>query len=617
MIMIIRRTIGIGILILFGMAGWCLAGWFDWESRQIIVVKGTSSVADSTERAYATKLARQTDDWLNELGLRHRLLDDDDITPWSVLGAHAIILPYNPRLSALELKAFKSLIRKGGILIACYGMDSNLATLMEVKLGTYRKAASPRAWNAFSFDQTALPGLPPFVRQSSDHLVPVYPDSGAAQIIAYWTDGRGNPTLEPAWVKTPEGFWMSHVLLPGDEENTKRMLLAMLAFAIPDVWETATAHLLSPHRPFGDYDTLKAAQQELGWIARPPTLHGPAAYEAALAARNVLTFHYAHRPTTSPPPATRGIWVDGVSETWPQMERSLQSHGINIVFFHVGNPLTIGGLPTTLPTHEASPLALHAWLTCLNVEDATETQLSPLRKAKRLQVSDTGETLPWLCPSHPANRKLLADTVAALAKNPIFTGIHLDYIRYNNIHACYCEGCRRRFELGLGHAIERWPKDVITGGSANIYRHWRADQVTACVIAAGDAIRAATPSLKVSAAVYAATPSCFSTVGQDWPRWINQEILDFVCPMNYTVDLDAYRDLLTTQASLHNANRIIPAVGVASSLSRLTADQTVAEIRLIQRTGFPGFVIFELTPRVETDVLPYIRGESWLPNGQH
>ena len=595
------------------MAGLCMASWFDWGSRQIIVVRGTTSLATPNERAFAAKLARQTDDWLNELGLRHRLLDDDEVTPWSVLGTHAVILPYNPTLSASELKAFQSVIRKGGILIVCYGMDPNLAALMEVKLGSYRTATTNQCWNAFRFDQTVLPGLPALVRQSSDHLVPVYPASGAAQIIAYWTDERGNPTLEPAWAKSPGGFWMSHVLLSGDEENIKRMVLAMLAPVIPDVWETAANQLLSPQQPFGDYATLKAAQQDLGGSIPPKAHSGPSAYESALAARNAITLRYAHRRSLSPAPEIRGIWVNGSVEAWPRRADTLRRHGINTAFFHAGNPLAITGVPAL----ETPSMSLHAWLTCMDIGTATPAQLALLRQERRLQVSDTGETLPWLCPSHPANRKLLADTVSSLAKNRGLGGIHLDYIRYNSSHACYCEGCRRRFELGLGHAIEHWPDDVTAGAFAAPYRQWRAGQVTACVTAARDAIRAANPALKLSAAVYGATPACFASVGQDWPGWIDQGIVDFVCPMDYTQDLNAYRELLATQASLPHASRIIPGVGVAASLSRLTADQTIAELLQIQHAGFPGFALFELTPHVEEDVLPYLGGGPWMQNGQH
>lgn len=614
--MTVQRTIGIGCLVLLGMASGCLAGWFDWGGRQIVVVRGTTSVPDPGERPYAAKLARQTSDWLTELGLDHRLLDDDAITSWSLRGTHAVILPYNPKLSARELKAFQSVIRSGGILVVCYGMDTNLAALMEVKLDTYRKVPEHQGWRAFRFDPTAVPGLPPLVAQTSNQLVPAYPASGGAQIIAFWCDKRGNPTLDPAWVKSPAGFWMSHVLLPGDDENTKRMLLAMLARVIPDVWDTATAHLLSSRRPFGEYETLKAAQQDLGWDA-PPALRGPAGYEAARSARNTLTRRYAQRKIAAPEPTLRGVWVDEDPGAWPRIQSTLRQQGINTVFFHVGTPLDPGDMPPVGQATPTAPLALHAWLTCFNLETLTGEQQAQLRREHRLQVSDTGETLPWLCPSHPANRKLLADTVARLAKVPGVSGIHLDYIRYNNIHACYCPGCRGRFELTIGHTLEPWPHEAIKGDGASAYRQWRAGQVTACVSAARDAIRSVNPAVKLSAAVYGATPSCISTVGQDWPLWLKTGILDFACPMNYTPDLNAYAALLTTQAALPEASRILPGVGVASSLSRLTADQTVAQINAIRRLGFPGFVIFELTSHVESDVLPYLGGNSWPSNGQH
>jgi uncharacterized lipoprotein YddW (UPF0748 family) len=615
-----KPTLWISTLILFSLSGVCWAGWFDFDARHIVIVRGTTSIKDSHERVLANSLATQTGAWLDEVGLPHKFLTDDEVSPWRLWGARAVILPYNPAPTRLELKAFQSVIRSGGILLVFYGMDPDLASLMQVKLTPYRRAEPRQSWKGFVFDQSALPGLPELVHQSSDHLVPAVPDSGAARIIARWLDHRGQPTAEAAWVKSPAGFWMSHILQPGNDEDKKQMLLAMLATVIPDAWQKATTKLLSPTRPFGDYTSLQAAEKTLnsaGTLIRPASKkEGPEASFQAKAFLADLTRRYASLPVQAPPAKIRGIWLNDSDLTgpasWPAIEASLASNRINTAFIHVGNSLTLREFRDLFPPSitlgiSARPVTLHAWLSCLNLETATGEQLSRLQAGNRLQVSDTGMVLPWLCPSHPANRLLLAETAAALARSGNFSGVHLDYIRYKNSSACFCKGCREQFEQGIGHVVEPWPALARSGALTGVYQKWRAGQITACVKAARDAVKAVNPGITVSAAVYGATPSCFFSVGQDWPAWLDAGSLDFACPMIYTSDLKTFAATLKFQSGLPSASRIIPGLGVSSSLSRLSADQAVAQALLVQRAGFSGYVLFEFTSGVERDVLPFLK----------
>lgn len=614
-----KRSISISTLILLSLAGLCGAAWFDFSARQIVVVTGTTSVKDNTERVLAKSLAVQTSAWLDELGLQHKRIPDEDVTPWRLRSARAVILPYNPYPSPLELKAFESVLKSGGILLVFYGMDPSLAALMQVKLGAYRKAEAGHPWKGFIFDTSAIPGLPEKIDQTSDHLVPVIPGSGAARVIARWTDNPGRPTAEPAWIRSPSGFWMSHVLQPGNNADKKQMLLAMLATAIPDAWQKATAALLSPLHPFGEYASLREAESILGYdlsqIRRTTRENNPDSYRKAKEEMAALTRLYASRQPAGRSPFIRAIWLDDSSvagpDAWPALAASLTGSGINTIFVRVGNPLALRDLRDLFPpgisaAHPHQPSSLHAWLPCMNIENSTADQLARLQSENRLQVSDTGVVLPWLCPSHPANRLLLADAATTLARSGVFGGIHLDYIRCKNSSACFCQGCRKRFEEGLGHAVERWPADARTGTFASTYRQWRAEQITACVAATRDAVKAANPTIKLSAAVYGATPSCYATVGQDWPGWLGQGLLDFACPMNYSADLKTFSAYLETQSRLPSRGRIVPGIGASSSLSTLTPDQAVAQAILIRRAGFPGFAVFEFTSGVQRDVLPLL-----------
>lgn len=601
----------------------CHAGWLDWFSPPpIVIIKGTSSVPDS-ERTTSANLANLMDEWLTELALPHKLVSDDEVTTGVLRKSRAVILPYNPNLTSSELGALESAINAGTIVLVFYGQNPQLATLMGIKTAAFREAGNRGQWSGMIFDQSTLPGLPAFVHQTSNHLIPIIPNTGDAFVLARWIDAQGNPTDEPAWIRSPHGFWMSHVLQPGDDENKKQMLLAMLATAIPDSWQRATARLLDVSLPFAQYERFDLAQRDLAWSAPLPVNDGsPVAYQSARVLRATLTRQYSKRQSFNTTFPLRGVWVDDQvlqkPNAWLLVSGTLASNGINAAFLHVGNPLTVNTDDLSrlhsemerkdVSSHSASHLspALHAWITCLNLEGVAPDQLAKLSSQRRLQISDRGETLSWLCPSHPANRTLLVATASELARSGLFDGIHLDYIRCKDVHSCFCSGCRAQFEQHQGHAIADWPREVKSGTLAGNYRQWRADQITSLVAAVGHAVRTISPSLKLSAAVYGATPQCFTSVGQDWPGWMDKGLLDFVCPMNYTPDRMSFASLLKSQCRLPCAAGIIPGIGVTASQSRLNADQTAAQLSLVKQAGFHGFVLFDFSPALASDVIPYL-----------
>lgn len=600
------------LLLIFAMAGTCGASWFGGDSSKIVIVQGTTSLTNPTEKDEAARLARHIDTWLTEVGVPHKLVTDEQVSPWRLWRTRVVILPYNPHPSPLEIKVFKGIIRAGGILVVCYGMDPALASLMEVRLGPYQAAPTKTQWASFECDRTSLPALPSRVFQSSQHLVPAFPASGTAHVMATWLNSQGVRTPDAAWIRSKAGFWMSHILQPGDDEAKRQLLLAMLATELPDLWTQAVEYRLSPQRPFGEYASLKNACQALGQPRPPrfPRPHDETTYAAANAWLADLTRRYVRANLTNAF-AIRGVWLDEgacpTPDSWPAIEASLKRQDLNTVFLHVGNPLTLRLSSQLLPAPgRTTRPALHAWLRCMNLEGATPEQLQDLRAQNRLQVSYTGESLAWLCPSHPQNRLWLAEVAGRLARDPAFAGVHLDYIRYLNRHSCYCQGCRQRFEHSLGHPLRNWPADARSRTLTPVYEAWRAAQVSACVDAMRQAIHDTNPALQISAAVYGATPACFTSVGQDWPNWLRRESLNFVCPMNYTPDLNTFQGLLEMQSSLNLTPRIYPGVGLVSSLSRLSPDQVAAQLIQIKHAGFPGFVLFEYNERMTTSPAPFL-----------
>ena len=75
--------------------------------------------------------------------------------------------------------------------------------------------------------------------------------------------------------------------------------------------------------------------------------------------------------------------------------------------------------------------------------------------------------------------------------------------------------------------------------------------------------------------------------------WIDNGIVDFLCPMDYTDDFQQFRNLVAEQMG-YAAGRIpvYPGIGTGSSHSSLGADGVIVEIPSTRTEGRGGFIIF-------------------------
>ena len=116
----------------------------------------------------------------------------------------------------------------------------------------------------------------------------------------------------------------------------------------------------------------------------------------------------------------------------------------------------------------------------------------------------------------------------------------------------------------------------------------------------------------LTAAVYGRYPRCIETVGQNWARWLDFDLVDYVVPMNYTESAVQFEVLLRQQAAQRkNARRTIAGIGVTSNESKLTAAQVVEQIRLARRYGLAGEALFDLDTTLERKILPVLGKGGW------
>jgi len=253
-------------------------------------------------------------------------------------------------------------------------------------------------------------------------------------------------------------------------------------------------------------------------------------------------------------------------------------------------------------------MKVHVWKICWSVEGAPAETVSRLAGAGKLQRSDTGEVLNWLCPSNPDNQQAEKDSIRDVIKAYPVDGVHLDYIRFRDSHYCYCAGCRERFAAQTGAKVTKWPDDVRRGALKAKYSQWRCDQITRFVRDVKAMCGKVNSGIRVSAAVFGKYPQCVDSVAQDWGSWLRSGDIDFVCPMNYTADAQVFDEWVRNQVGLKAAGkRVFPGIGVTARESRLDALEVMDQIETVRKNGGRGFALFDLNRVLADEVLPYLR----------
>lgn len=643
----------IGIVVTCLLFGICPSSVGEEGPPKVLIVRGTVSTPNEGERAYAERVTARLSGWLHEIGIRHEVLDDEAVTvPERTSAARVLILSYNPNLPQAELRALQGFVERGGKLIVFYSCDLGLASLMRVKMGRYMKEGRGRQWHSFTFIKGGPEHLPRTIFQHSRNIRPIYPAGKDSKVIAYWADASGKPLADPAWVQSPHGFWMTHVLQDGSIADKTSLLLGLIGACEPSVWRAAAERSVAAcgrTKPFKDFaDAVerigaqargKAREKDIaGLLLRARTgkdglgelLERKRFQEAVSRARGVdglITRAYA-LAQESRAGEFRGVWdhsgTGPYPGDWARTCKLLSDSGMNAVFpnfirngvAHYKSRVLARSdifsqygdqVQKCLNAARKSGIQVHAWKICWRMDSAPRPFLARMREEGRLQQEADGTIVNWLCPSDRRNLDFELAAVKELARYRVH-GIHLDYNRYRDGRSCYCAGCRERFEKKLRRKVGSWPADVRKAPLGKEYQAWRCEQTDALVMNAARIVREADDKIRLSAAVFGGYPKCVAGVGQDWARWLKDGYVDFVCPMNYTVQAEKFGTLLKNQISLPNAaGRVIPGIGVTATESKLTPAQTIEQILISRENGVPGYVLFQLGVSVHREILPAMK----------
>jgi len=110
------------------------------------------------------------------------------------------------------------------------------------------------------------------------------------------------------------------------------------------------------------------------------------------------------------------------------------------------------------------------------------------------------------------------------------------------------------------------------------------------VASIGQATRSARPGLVVSAAVISYVDRAYLSLAQDWPRWLEEGLIDLAIPMAYTLDDRLLGYQLDHFGNAATRDRIWPGLGVW--LFARSPERALGQIAIARRSGLPGEVLF-------------------------
>src|SRR5207253_879532 len=96
------------------------------------------------------------------------------------------------------------------------------------------------------------------------------------------------------------------------------------------------------------------------------------------------------------------------------------------------------------------------------------------------------------------------------------------------------------------------------------------------------------PGTIVSAAVVPDAQIAFDSRMQDWRGWIDQSLLDVICPMAYTTETDVFQKQITAAVAYAGSRPVWAGIGAY----QMPPAQTLTHIAAAHKLGAAGIILF-------------------------
>jgi len=221
------------------------------------------------------------------------------------------------------------------------------------------------------------------------------------------------------------------------------------------------------------------------------------------------------------------------------------------------------------------------------------------RLARWSRANNTSVEGLYLSPLHLGAQDHAAAVIAEIATNYQVDGIHLDYIRFPNAEFDYSPAAMEQFKASITPDLtDRQKRDAATreaidpAAYPNLYpERWsdfRRERLTTLLIKIRAAVKAVRPAMTVSAAVVPDAQVAFEERLQDWRGWVDQSLLDVICPMAYTTDPAVFRKQIAAARAYAGSHPVWAGIGAY----QLTPSQTLGHIAAANKLGAAGVILF-------------------------
>lgn len=205
----------------------------------------------------------------------------------------------------------------------------------------------------------------------------------------------------------------------------------------------------------------------------------------------------------------------------------------------------------------------------------------------------------YTSPVHPAAQTHAASVIGELVQKYAVDGVHLDYVRFPNEDFDYSPSAIELFKATILPGLtdkerrEAAAREVLDPAAypnlfAERWNEFRRGGLTELVVKVRAAVKAARPNAIFSAAVVPDARQAADSRMQDWRSWLDQSLLDVLCPMAYTAEAGVFQQQIA--AARDYASNVPVWAGIGAY--RLSAAQTVQHIAAARKLGATGIILF-------------------------
>jgi uncharacterized lipoprotein YddW (UPF0748 family) len=294
-------------------------------------------------------------------------------------------------------------------------------------------------------------------------------------------------------------------------------------------------------------------------------------------------------------------------------------------------PATFDPLATVLTIAHRAGLRVHAWVNVNLVSSAVDLPIArehlirrhpewlmvPRELAQELATVSTrspeyvGTLARWTraqpaeieglyaSPIVPAASDHVQAIVRDLARRYRLDGVHLDYARYPSAQFDYSRAAIAQFRAAIRPRLtEVVRRDLDARETVDLFaypdalpddwRRFRVTRMTALVSRLRSVVKSARPNALVTVAAAPDIREAYDQRLQDWVTWLEEGLVDAVCPMAYTPEPDRFAEQIAAARALAGQKAVWAGIGAY----HLSPTQTIDNIQTARRLGAAGVVLF-------------------------